>query len=138
MARNYREAIKKAPGGAFLLLRCCLAMLFVVVGAGLVARVTTNRRAAQRAERAAARHRGANRAASGRAADRTDGLALAHARAGREAEHPGKCTKRYQRLQHMHLLVKTMGIAPAAQVQPRSRKITNRTGIGTPSAQSRM
>src|SRR5436853_3802746 len=109
MARNYREAIKKAPGGAFLLLRCCLAMLFVVVGAGLVARVTTNRRAAQRAERAAARHRRANRAASGRAADRTDRLALAHARAGREAEHPGKCTKRYQRLQHMHLLVKTMG-----------------------------
>src|SRR5436190_21831236 len=101
--------IKKAPAGAFSLLRDCdLAMLLVVVGAGLVARVTADRRTAQRAERAAAGHRGTDRAACRRTAHRADRLTLAHARAGREAEHADKCTKRDQGLQHMHLLVKTI------------------------------
>src|SRR4051812_15183755 len=106
--RQTVSKIKKAPEGAFLFAACCLAMLFVVVGAGLVTRVTTKRRATQRAERAAARHRGANCAASRCTADRAYGFTAAHARASGQTKHAGYCTKRYQRLQHTHLLVKTV------------------------------
>src|SRR5579859_2388114 len=112
-------------------------MLLVVVGAGLVARVTADGRAAERTDRAAARYCRAERAARHRAAGRADSLAFAHTGAGRQAEHAGQRTNRYQGLHHMNLLVKRV-YCEAAQVQPRSRKITNRTGIGTPSAQSRM
>src|SRR5205085_7360732 len=98
--------IKKAPEGAFSLLRDCdLAMLLVVVGAGLVAGVTADRSTAQRAERAAAGHRGTDRAARRRTAHRADGFTAAHAGAGREDEHDGHRTNRYQGLQHKHLLV---------------------------------
>src|SRR5260221_7860373 len=86
---------------------CCYsAMLLVVVDAGLVARVTTDRRAAERADGAATGHRRAERTARHRAAGRTDGLAFAHAGAGRQAEHTGHRTNRYQGLHHIHLLVK--------------------------------
>src|SRR5207248_2155545 len=81
-------------------------MLLVVVGAGLVAGVTADRSTAQRAERAAAGHRGTDRAARRRTAHRADGFTAAHAGAGREAEHAGHRTNRYHGLQHMHLLVK--------------------------------
>src|SRR6266704_810514 len=82
------------------------AMLLVVVGADLVAGIAADRRAAERAERAAARYCRAERTTGGRAAYRTDGLTTAHSGARGEAEHAGNCTKRYEKLQHIHLLVK--------------------------------
>src|SRR2546421_515163 len=84
-------------------------MLFVVVGTGLMAEIAAHFRAAQRPDGAAAGPRGAYGAACRRAADRADGFTAAHAGAGRQAEHAGHRKKRYERLQHMYLLVKMMG-----------------------------
>src|SRR5437867_3701764 len=82
------------------------AMLPVVVGAGLVAEIPADCGAAERADGAAAGDRGADRPACRRAAHRAYGLTTAHSGARGEAEHAGNRTKRYERLQHMHLLVK--------------------------------
>src|SRR5690349_11035794 len=132
MQRDYREDNTKGAARApFSSREARLAMVLVVIGAGFVASVAANRRPTQRAERAAARHRRAERAACRRAADRADGLTATHAGARRQTDHTGHRTKSNQGLHHMHLLVKRWSM-PAAQVQPRSRKITNRTGIGTP------
>src|SRR5438105_5689378 len=83
-------------------------MLLVVSGASFVTGVAADRRAAERAERAAASDRRAEGSACRRAAYRTDGLTTAHSGARGKAEHAGNCTKRYEGLQHMHLLVKKL------------------------------
>src|SRR3989442_6089488 len=81
-------------------------MLPVVVGAALWAEIPADCRPAEPPEGAAAGGRGADRPASRRAAHRAYGLTTAHSGARGEAEHAGNRTKRYERLQHMHLLVK--------------------------------
>src|SRR3954469_8781786 len=113
-----------------------LLVLLVVVRAGLVAGIAADGGTAERAERAAAGNSGADQTASRRAAGRADGLTAAHARATRQSNHTCNSAKRNERL-HVHLLGKKL-IDLAAQVQPRSRKTTNRTGIGTPRAHNRM
>src|SRR5256885_14272275 len=81
-------------------------MLLVVVGTSFMAGIAANRRAAERTDRAAARYGRTERATGRRAAYRADGLTTSHAGARGQAENAGNCTKRYEGLQHMHLLVK--------------------------------
>src|SRR5438105_8707059 len=92
---------------------------------------------ADRSDSAAAGHRGSGRAAERRAADRADGFACAAA--ARHAE--GRCerdTHNDKDLAHALPPVVKMANSSLAQLQPRNRKITNSTGMGTPSAQSRI